>query len=43
MRSEALARFMDYVQAHEKARVCRRVEIARHWMAQHPFQDAAGG
>jgi len=42
-RSEALARFMDYVQAHEKAWVCRRVEIARHWIAQHPFQDTAGG
>ncbi len=35
-RANALARFMDYVQGHEKAWICRRVEIAQHWMAHHP-------
>jgi allantoinase len=34
--ANALARFMDYVQRHEKVWVCRRVEIARHWMQAHP-------
>ncbi len=35
-RAGALARFLDYVQRHDKAWVCRRVEIARHWMARFP-------
>jgi allantoinase len=37
-RADALARFMDHVLAHERVWVCRRVEIARHWMATHPFR-----
>ena len=40
-RSDALARFLDYVMAQERVWICRRVEIARHWMEQHPFQDDA--
>ena len=39
-RANALARFMDHVQRHDKAWVCRRVEIARHWMAKHPAPSA---
>ena len=35
-RAQALGRFMDYVAGHERVWVCRRVEIARHWMAKHP-------
>jgi putative urate catabolism protein len=35
-RTDALARFMDHVARHEHVWVCRRVEIARHWMAHHP-------
>jgi chitin deacetylase len=35
-RADALARFLDYAQRHDKAWICRRVEIARHWMAKHP-------
>lgn len=35
-RANALARFMDYVQRHDTVWVCRRVEIARHWMQAHP-------
>jgi peptidoglycan/xylan/chitin deacetylase (PgdA/CDA1 family) len=35
-RAMALARFLDYVQGHDKAWICRRDEIARHWTAEHP-------
>ncbi|WP_426112128.1 allantoinase PuuE [Massilia sp. PWRC2] len=35
-RAAALARFLDYVQAHEKVWVARRIDIAEHWRAQHP-------
>ncbi len=35
-RMAALARFLDYVQAHEHVWVARRIEIARHWQAVHP-------
>ncbi|HKI63563.1 MAG TPA: allantoinase PuuE, partial [Burkholderiales bacterium] len=34
-RAMALARFLDYVQAHESVWICRREEIARHWAAEH--------
>jgi allantoinase len=27
---------MDYVQRHDTAWVCRRIEIAQHWMQTHP-------
>jgi peptidoglycan/xylan/chitin deacetylase (PgdA/CDA1 family) len=35
-RAPALARFLDYVQKHDSVWICRREEIARHWMAEHP-------
>ena len=35
-RALALARFLDYVQHHAAVWICRREEIARHWMAEHP-------
>lgn len=41
VRAEALGRFMDYVIGHERVWVCRRVEIARHWMEKHPVAAAA--
>ena len=34
-RAAALARFLDYVQSHEKVWVTRRVDIARHWHECH--------
>jgi putative urate catabolism protein len=34
-RAAALARFLDYVQGHDKAWVCRRIDIARHWHQHH--------
>ncbi len=30
-RTAALAKFLDYVQAHERVWICRRIDIARHW------------
>jgi putative urate catabolism protein len=36
-RATALARFLDYVRGHERAWVCRRIDIADHWHAEHPF------
>jgi allantoinase len=35
-RAMALARFLDYVQGHDSVWICRREEIARHWIAAHP-------
>jgi allantoinase len=35
-RAMALARFLDYVQGHDSVWICRREEIARHWMSEHP-------
>jgi putative urate catabolism protein len=36
-RFKALQRFLDHVQAHGDVWVCRRIDIARHWKATHPF------
>lgn len=35
-RAAALERFLDYVLQHEDVWICRRVDIARHWIANHP-------
>jgi putative urate catabolism protein len=37
-RSAALDRFVDYVLKHDKVWLTRRIDIARHWRATHPFQ-----
>ncbi len=39
-RAAALARFLDYVQGHDKVWICRRVDIARHWIEHHPAPAA---
>ncbi|MCA9874754.1 MAG: hypothetical protein KC441_13885, partial [Anaerolineales bacterium] len=39
-RAMALARFLDYVQGHDAVWICRREEIARHWMREHPFSPS---
>ncbi|WP_374433187.1 allantoinase PuuE [Inhella sp.] len=36
-RMRALQRFLDHVQAHDRVWITRRIDIARHWKAQHPF------
>ena len=38
-RIAALERFLDYVGAHERVWICRRVDIAQHWIALHPYQS----
>ncbi len=35
-RAAALARFLDYVQGHDRVWLATRLEIARHWERQHP-------
>lgn len=35
-RSAALERFLDHVLAHDDVWICRRVDIAKHWIAEHP-------
>jgi allantoinase len=39
-RASGLARFLDHVIKHEGVWICRRVDIARHWMATHPYRGA---
>jgi OHCU decarboxylase len=34
-RAAALARFLDYVQSHDRVWVARRLDIARHWIRRH--------
>lgn len=34
-RAAALARFLDYVQSHDKVWVARRIDIAEHWKSVH--------
>jgi allantoinase len=36
-RMKSLQRFLDYVQGHERVWICKRIDIARHWMATQPF------
>jgi len=40
-RFAALARFLDHVRAHEGVWVARRIDLARHWIATHPFRAPA--
>jgi peptidoglycan/xylan/chitin deacetylase (PgdA/CDA1 family) len=37
-RAGALMRLLDHVQKHDDVWICRRVDIARHWMAVHPYR-----
>jgi putative urate catabolism protein len=41
-RFAALQRFLDHVQNHPDVWICRRVDIARHWIAHHPYMPADG-
>ena len=36
-RMRALQRFLDHIEQHERVWVTRRIDIARHWKAAHPF------
>lgn len=35
-RIASLERFLDHVLGHEHVWICRRIDIARHWIATHP-------
>lgn len=35
-RAKALANFLDHVLAHDDVWVCRRIDIAHHWIKHHP-------
>ena len=35
-RIAALERFIDYVQSHQQVWICRRIDIANHWIEHHP-------
>ena len=36
-RITALQKFLDHIQSHNQVWVCRRLDIARHWKATHPY------
>jgi len=38
-RAAAVARFLDYVCAHDRVWVCRRIDIARHWIEHHAISS----
>ncbi len=40
-RVAALKRFLDYIQGHPDVWVARRIDIAEHWKAEHPYQPPA--
>jgi len=35
----ALQKFLDHVEKHDRVWVCRRVDIAKHWVEKHPFKE----
>ena len=37
----ALRRFLEHVVSHDRVWVARRIDIARHWIATHPYKGAA--
>jgi putative urate catabolism protein len=39
-RITALQRFLDHIQSHNQVWVARRIDIARHWKATHPYKEA---
>jgi allantoinase len=41
-RVQSLARFVDYVRGHDRVWLPRRIDIARHWMKEHPLNPAKG-
>jgi allantoinase len=41
-RVAALERFLEYVLKHERVWICRRIDIARHWIAAHPYPSDRG-
>ena len=40
-RAAALARFLDYIQSHDRVWICRRIDIANHWIEHHPYKPSS--
>ena len=40
-RIAALKRFVEYVRRQDDVWICRRIDIARHWLAEHPLPQGA--
>ena len=40
-RVASLARFLDHIQKHDRVWICRRIDIARHWIVRHPWAPKA--
>jgi allantoinase len=38
-RAAGLERFLDWVGTRSDIWLCRRIDIARHWIATHPFEE----
>lgn len=36
-RMRALQRFLDHIEKHDRVWVARRIDIAKHWQSEHPF------
>ena len=36
-----LKRFLDYIRAKDKVWIAKRIDIARHWASEHPYQRPA--
>ena len=36
--AEQVRRFLDHVTSHDKVWVAKRIDIARHWIATHPYK-----
>jgi len=41
-RVQSLARFIDYARGHDRVWLPRRIDIARHWLKEHPFKLEKG-
>ena len=41
-RIKSLQRFIAHAKAHDDVWFCRRIDIARHWREQHPYDGTAG-
>ena len=39
-RASGLAKFLDYVKSKPDVWVCKRIDMARHWLAHHPAEVA---
>jgi hypothetical protein len=40
-RIAALGKFLKYVSRKPQVWIARRIDIARHWLTQHPYKPAA--